>query len=88
MDFSRLAESLTCRFESGLINLAITFDDVNLATGAGGKQGNLHCALVPVHHRGMTVERFNKDDGLVGGHGKAVGKCLVIKWFASLLENG
>ncbi len=87
MDFPRLAESLTCRFESGLVDLAITFDDVDLATGTVGKQGSLHCALVPAHRRGMTVERFDKDDGLVGGHGKAVGKCLVIEWFASLLEN-
>ncbi len=88
MDFPRLAESLTHRFESGLIKLAITFDDVDLATSAVGKQGNLHCALVPAHRCGMMVERFNEDDGLVGGHGKAIGKCLVIKWFASLLKNG
>jgi hypothetical protein len=88
MDFPRLAESLTCRFESGLVNLAITFDDVDLTTGAVGKQGNLNCALVPAHRHGTTVEPFDKDDGLVGGHGKAVGKCLVIKWFASLLKNG
>jgi hypothetical protein len=39
MDFFRLAESLTCRFESSLVNLAITFDDVDLATGAVGKRG-------------------------------------------------
>jgi hypothetical protein len=87
MDFPRLAESLTCRFESGLVNLAITFDDVNLATGTVGKQGNLHCALVPAHCRGTMVEHFNKDDGLVGTHGEAVGKCHVIKWFASLLKK-
>jgi len=88
MDFPRLAESLTLRFESGLINLAITFDDVNLATGAVGKRGNLHCALVPAHRCGVMVECFDEDDGLVGGHGKAIGECLVIKWFASLLANG
>ncbi len=88
MDFPRLAEFLTCRFESCLVNLAITFDDVNLATGSVGKQGNLHCALVSAHRHGMVVECFNEDDGLVGGHGKAVGKCLVIEWFASLLKNG
>jgi hypothetical protein len=88
MDFPRLAESLTLRFESGLVNLAITFDDVDLATGAVGKQGNLHCTLVPAHCRGTTVECFDKDDGLVGGHGKAVSECLVIEWFASLLKNG
>ncbi len=37
MDSPRLAEPLTCRLESGLVDLAITFDDVNLATGAVGK---------------------------------------------------
>jgi hypothetical protein len=88
MDFPRLAESLTCRFESNLINLAITFDDVDLATSAVGKRGNLHCALVLAHRRGTTVERFNKDDDLVRGYGKAIGKCLVIEWYASLLKNG
>ena len=86
MDFPRLAESLTLRFESGLVNLAITFDDVDLAAGAIGKRDNLHGALVPAHCCGTTVECFDKDDGLIGGHGKAVGKCLVIKWFASLLK--
>ncbi len=74
--------------KSGLIDLAINFDDVDLATGAVGKWGNLHGSLVPAHHSGTRVERFNENDGLVGGHGKAVGKCLVIKQFASLLENG
>ncbi len=44
--------------------------------------------MVPAHRRRTMVERFDKDEGLVGGHGKAVGKCLVIEWFASLLENG
>jgi hypothetical protein len=37
MDFPRLVEPLTCRLESGLIDLAITFDDVDLATGAVGR---------------------------------------------------
>jgi hypothetical protein len=88
MDSPRLAKPLTCRLESGLVNLAITFDDVDLATKSVRKLGNLHCALVPVHCSGTMVECFNEDDGLVGGHGKAIGKCLVIRWFASLLKNG
>ncbi len=37
IDSPRLAEPLTCQLESGLIDLPITFDDVNLATGAVGK---------------------------------------------------
>jgi hypothetical protein len=88
MDSHRLTESLTCRLESGLVNLAITYDDVNLATSAVGKQGNFHCALVPAHRSGRMVERFGKNDNLVEGHVEAIGECLVIKWFASLLENG
>jgi hypothetical protein len=88
IDSPRLAKPLTRRLESGLVDLDITFDDVNLASGTVGKQGDLPGTLVPAHHRGTMVERFDKDDGLVGGHGKAVGECLVIKWFAFLLENG
>ncbi len=84
----RLAEPLTCKFESGLVDLAIALDHVDLASGAVGKRGDLPGALVPAHRRGTTVERFDEDDGLVGGHGKAVGECLVIKWCSSLLKNG
>jgi hypothetical protein len=43
--------------------------------------------LVPADCRGATVERFDEDDGLVGGHGKAIGKCLVIECLAPLLKN-
>ncbi len=84
----RLAEPLTCKFESGLIDLAIALDDVDLASGAVGKQADLPGTLVPAHRHGKTVERFHKDYGLVGGHGEAIGECLVIKWFSSLLKNG
>ncbi len=87
MDFPRLAEPLTCRLESGLVDLAITFDDVDLAAGAVDKHGNLYGALVPAHHSGTAVERFKEYDVLVGGHGKAVGKCLVIVRFASMLKK-
>jgi hypothetical protein len=37
MDFPRLAEPLTCRLESGLVDLAIFLIDVDLATGVVGK---------------------------------------------------
>jgi hypothetical protein len=84
----RLAEPLTCKFKSGLVNLAIALDDIDLASGAVGKRGDLPGALVLAHRPGTMVERFDKDDGLVRGHGKAVGECLVIEWFASLLKNG
>jgi hypothetical protein len=79
IDSPRLAEPLTCRLESGLVNLAIALDDVNLASSAVAKRGDLPGALVPAHRRGTTVEHFDEDDGLVGGHGKAISECLVIK---------
>jgi hypothetical protein len=88
IDSPKLAKPLTCRLESGLINLAIALDDVDLMSGAVGKQGDLPGALVPAHHCGGTVECLNEDDGLVGGHGKAIGKCLVVECLAPLLEYG
>jgi hypothetical protein len=53
---------------------------VDSRSSAIGKQGDLPGALA--HRRGPTVECFDKDDGLVRGHGKIVGECLVIEWFA------
>jgi hypothetical protein len=74
-----IAEPLTRRLESGLVDLAIALDDVNLAYGAVGKQGDLPGALVPAYCHGTTLECFDKDYGLVGGHGKAISECLVIE---------
>jgi hypothetical protein len=85
---AQAAKSLTCSFESGLVDLAVAFNDVDLMSNAVGKRGVLLCALIPAHGRGTMVESLNKDDGLVGGHGKAIGKCLIVECFASLLENG
>jgi hypothetical protein len=84
----RLAKPLTRSLESGLINLAIALNDVNLMFGAVGKQGDLSGALVPAHRRGAMVERLYKNDGLVGGHSKTIGKCLVVECLAPLLKNG
>ncbi len=39
-------ESLTCSFEGGLINLAITLDNVNGPTSAVAESGDLPGALV------------------------------------------
>jgi hypothetical protein len=86
--FSRLAKPLTRRLESGLANMAVALDDVDLTSGAVGECGDLSGPLVPAQHCGTMVERLNKDDGLVGGHGKAIGMCLVVECFASLLKNG
>jgi hypothetical protein len=79
--------SHTC-FEHYLVDLAVSLDDVNLASNAVGECGDLPCALAPAHCSGGMVESFNKDDSLVGGHGKAMGKCLVVECFAPLLKNG
>jgi hypothetical protein len=68
--------------------LAIALDDVDLASSAVGKQGDLPGALIPAHHCWATVEGFDKDDCLVGGHAKAIGKCFVGECFAPLLKNG
>ncbi len=68
----RLAKNLTCSFESGLVDLAIALYDVDWMSGAVGESGDLPCALVPANHSGMTVEGFDKDDGLVGGPCKAI----------------
>jgi hypothetical protein len=83
----RLVKSITCKFESGFVNLAISLDDVNWASSSVGKSGDLLGALVPAHGSGRAVEGLDKDGGLVGGHGKAIVKCLDIKCFAPLLKN-
>ncbi len=88
IDFPGLAKPHTCRFESGLVDLAIALDDADWMSGAVGKRGDLPGALVPAYHCGAMVEHLTKVDGLVGGHGKDIGKCLVVKCFESFLENG
>jgi hypothetical protein len=82
----RLAKPHNRRFKSGLVDLAIALDDVDLTSSAVGKHGDLPGALVPAHCHGRTVEHFNKDDCLVRGHGKAIGKGLAVKCFAPLLK--
>jgi hypothetical protein len=49
----------------------MVLDDVNLTSSAVGECGDLFCALVQAHCSGMVEEGFIKDDGVVGGHGKA-----------------
>jgi hypothetical protein len=69
--------------------LAAAFNDDDLTSSAVGNHGVLPCALISAHGSGtMMVESFNKYDGLVGGHGKAIGKCLIVECFAPLLQNG
>jgi hypothetical protein len=83
-----LQNYLTRSLESGLVDLAVAFDDVNLTSSTVDERGDLPCALILAHCSGVMVESINKDDGLVGGHGKAIGKCLVVKCFTPLLKNG
>jgi hypothetical protein len=52
----RLEKSLTRTFESGLVNSAIAFDDVNLTSSAVGERDNLPCALILAHPR--EVQRW------------------------------
>ncbi len=88
VQFPRLAKCLTGSLESGLVDLAVALDDVDLTSSAVGECGDLPRALVPAHRSSATVESLDKDDGLVGGHGKAIGESLVVECFAPLLENG
>jgi hypothetical protein len=67
--------------------LAIALNIVDLTSSAIGECDNLPPALVPAHCSGAMVESPDEDDGLVRGHGKAIGKFLAIKCFAPLLKN-
>jgi hypothetical protein len=57
--------------------LAVALDDVALMYCTVGERGDLPDALVLVHHHSTMGERLNKDDGLIGGHGKAVVSALL-----------
>ncbi len=85
--FPRLAKFLTGSLESGLVDLTIALNDVDLTSSAVGERGDLPRALVPAHRSSAIVESLDKDDGLVRVHGKAIGKCLAIECFAPLLKN-
>jgi hypothetical protein len=67
--------------------LAVALDDVNLTSSAVSERGDLPCALISSHHSGAMVESLDKEDGLVGGHGKAISKCLVAECLAPLLKK-
>ena len=71
-----LAKSLTCSLQCGLVNLAITFDDVDGYTRARAvsEGGDLLGAHVPTHRGGAIEESLCEHNGLIGGHVEAIGK--------------
>ena len=87
ISLSGLAKSLTRSFQGGLVDLAIAFNDVDGYTRAVSEGGDLLGALVPTHRSGATEEGLGEHDGLIGGHGKTVGKCLVVERCNSLFVD-
>jgi hypothetical protein len=74
----RLAKSLTCSFESGLVDLAVALDDSNRLTSTVDKCGDLLGPFNPVHCGGVAMESFDKYNTLVGCHGEPIGECLIV----------
>jgi hypothetical protein len=87
INFSCLAELLTCSFERGLVDLAVIFDDGNGFSITISEGCDLFGSLGLAHHIGVALEGLNKDDSLVGNHVKPIGKCFVVKCFASLIVD-
>jgi hypothetical protein len=87
INFSCLAELLTCSFECGLINLAIIFDDVNGFSITICEGCDLLGSLGPAHCVGVALEGLDKDDSLVGNYIKPTGECFVVKCLASLIVD-
>jgi len=44
-------------------------------------------ALISPHLSVAILENLSEDNGLVGCHVEAIGKCLIIKWHDALLVN-
>jgi hypothetical protein len=87
----RLANSakyLACSLEveGPFVNLTIALDCVHRFSFVVGEGCDSLGALIPVHCNSATVESFNKDDGLVGGHKESIGECLVVKCLAPLIK--
>jgi hypothetical protein len=85
--FCCLAESLTCSFERGLINLEIIFDDVNGFSITISEGLDLLGSLGPAHCVGVVPEGLDKDNSLIGNHVKPIGKCFVVECLASLIVD-
>ena len=87
INFSCLAELLTCSFEHGLIDLAIILDDVNGFSITISEGWDLFGPLGLAHHVGMVLEGLDEDDSLVGNHVKPIGKCFVVKCRTSVIVD-
>jgi hypothetical protein len=83
----RRAEVFTGGSKGGLIELAVTFDDVDGDVVLVAKGHDVFGAGIPSHFSTMALKSFNEGDGVVRGHVKAVCKWLVVEWCASLLVN-
>jgi hypothetical protein len=83
---ANFAKYLACSLEGHFVNLTIALDYVHRFSFVVGEGCDSLGALIPVHCNSATVESFNKDDGLVGGHKESIGECLVVKCLAPLIK--
>ena len=65
---------LTCSSQGGLVDLAITLDDINSDVVLVSKGRDVFGTGVPSHFSAMVLKSFNERDGLVRCHVEAVGK--------------
>jgi hypothetical protein len=84
---SRGAEAFAGGSQGGLVNSAITFDDINGNIVLVAKGRDVFGASIPSHFSATALKSFNECDSLVRGHVEAVGKWLVVEWCTSLLVN-
>ncbi len=77
--FAWLAKSLTLLLKGHFIELTIVFDDVYGLALPVDEGGDLFSALIPAHLGALVLECLDEDDCLCLGHGKPIGKCLVIE---------
>ncbi len=87
INFSCLAELLTCSFEHGLVDLAVIFDDVDGFSITISEGCDLLGFFGPAHHVSVVREGLNKDDSLVGDHVESIGKCFVVKCRTSVIVD-
>jgi hypothetical protein len=72
VNFSCLAELLTCSFEHGIVDLAVIFNDVDGFSITISEGRDLLGSLGPAHCVGVVLEGLDEDDSLVGDHVESV----------------